>query len=229
MDWNKRLKIDEIPPTWSLIHQPNGLFACFNEQSGSFTYWNLFYREAVSIAHAHALSWEEAERRTQQALRAGEGRWKKATQRANKGLVRRETVRDEMLFRAKEGMGWARRWPIDCHHPWWLVDQPNGFFARFCKEETLFTHYNMTKTEARGICAASEEEWGCPQIEEALQLALDSGEALWQQALDLIKNRHGEEEAWSWMQSTTDVFAGQEDPLPLLPAPSPVIRTSRFS
>jgi len=76
---------------------------------------------------------------------------------------------------------------------WRLVQQPDGYLARFSSIVDSFTHYDMTPDEAIRLCI---DEWnvGRKTAREKVQRARAAGIARWDEALEIIRAVHGEAE-----------------------------------
>ena len=75
---------------------------------------------------------------------------------------------------------------------WRIVQQPNGFLARFSEIVDDFTHYNMSLEAAITLCI---EKYGMSREEALLkvQRGIDAGQQRFDEAIDIITTMHGQQ------------------------------------
>jgi hypothetical protein len=74
---------------------------------------------------------------------------------------------------------------------WRMIQQPNGKFARFSEVVDNFTHYDMTKEQAIDLCCNYMGRLKAPaKVANAI-----TDPKRYQEALDIIREIHGVEEA----------------------------------
>jgi hypothetical protein len=89
---------------------------------------------------------------------------------------------------------------------WQIVLQPNSLYSRFSEAVDDFTHMNLTRGMAWGLC---RNDVG-PRLADAKLLAADANHQFWIESLRVIGRVHGEERMHKRQENGSRPVAGPE-------------------